>query len=418
MPDFRSSVLAIGFRGEGDNSGRICLFSIQGSKPLYFIEVPENVTTIGYMLKTDSESLVADFDGVLIVGTESGRTLLIDLEIQSVQDHLANVKKTVNPIPCLTMPVHQNREQVRKCHRQATRQNYSFGLELNVLEYSGPVLSVLPLPRLNTLVVGLFDGRMVLYSLDLLEAFHLALPPAKDSPLAFLAFMEPADDPKACSYIWAFHDSPNMAIAVMHSLMFESKVLEEEQPIYETFQSCRVRLTMPMLDRGTVPLNCQSICLPLSHEDSVTSICLLAWKTERKSTFLLIFDLNQWYKAQMPWIANWRELPNYVAVYPLNEDPLTVSLDVKSLSWFNSIQRPEEHFYPNALAFDCISLTRLYSQRLNWPGLQSRALNLLEYCGPNSILEPDMCFRAMLRAALIPQFSEEIYKLDSPLVRE
>lgn len=417
LANFVTPVLAIGFKTDSTDSGFVCLFSVHGSRPLEILQFPDSVSVLHPLLNVPDDDTISyrSFDGCLIVGFDSGKTSLIDLNAHELQlRELQTRPELTEPVPCLTIPSAASEEEIQKCHKEAHRERCGFGLDLKVLDDAGPVLSLLALPQMTTLAVGLCDGRLVLYHLDgNMEAYHLALPPEPMSPLVAMAFMEPADDPKPCAYLWAFHETPEMAIAVMHSLVFEAR----RDTHYERFQSCRVRLTMPIQERGSVPLSCQSICQPLSiAEESLTCVCLLAWRTERKTCMLMLFDLNQWYKEQMPWVGNWRDMPRYVAIYPLNEDPMAVRLDLKSLSWFNSLDRPEEHFYPTAMGYDCLLLTYKGSFRYHWPGLQTRALNMLEYCGPNAILEPDMCYSAMLNATLVPQFSEDNFKLDTPLV--
>lgn len=226
LTDFPRPVLAIGFRGQ--DSGYVCLFSVFNSRLLHFFEFTEPVTSVAYLAVASAQSVIGAFDGCLILGTNSGKTLLVDLELDVLRADLLSVTRVGDPVPILTIPADATDQDIRNCHAEATRQKVSFGLELKVLQDSGSVLSLLPLPVLNCLAVGLCDGRLVLYSLDHLDAFHLALPPKHESPLISLAFLEPADDPKACAYLWAFHDTPQMAIAVMHSLMFGRKTASDE----------------------------------------------------------------------------------------------------------------------------------------------------------------------------------------------
>lgn len=84
-------------------------------------------------------------------------------------------------------------------------------------------------------------------------------------------------------------------------------------------------------------------------------MCLLAWTSENAGIHVFLFDLNQWYKEQMPNVCNWQDLPTYLAVFPLAASQSGVGLDVwmdqNTVSPFNSIQRPEEHFYPSSLSF-------------------------------------------------------------------
>lgn len=92
---------------------------------------------------------------------------------------------------------------------------------------SGSVLSILCLTPLLVVAVGFEDGKMLLYDLCTLDAFHIAHPPEDDSPLEKLTFIEPADDPRACVYLWSFHSNSSNAIAVLHSLTYELKIVKE-----------------------------------------------------------------------------------------------------------------------------------------------------------------------------------------------
>jgi hypothetical protein len=109
---------------------------------------------------------------------------------------------------------------------------------------------------------------------------------------------------------------------------------------------------MPMYDPGSVPLACQSISKMTNQDEEIIKLCQIAWMGKNKTTHTIIFDLNQWYKAQMPHICNWTEYPNYIAHFVADDGPaLNVCLNEASLVAFNSIQRPEEHFHPNSLCF-------------------------------------------------------------------
>jgi hypothetical protein len=89
------------------------------------------------------------------------------------------------------------------------------------------VLSILCLTPLLIVAVGFEDGKMLLYDLCTLDAFHIAHPPEEESPLEKLTFIEPADDPRACVYVWSFHSNSTNAIAVLHSLTYETKTLKK-----------------------------------------------------------------------------------------------------------------------------------------------------------------------------------------------
>jgi hypothetical protein len=236
-----------------------------------------------------------------------------------------------------------------------------FGLQLETDEVESPVgvRSMLEITPCTTLAVGLDDGRIVLYDLTDLQVFFLIMPPIENTPLQQLTYIEPADDPKACIYMWAFHSGHEGAYATMHSLMYEDKFLEGQNHVYETFVASSVRLTMSCNDRKSLPISCQSIRKIANQEDEMLTLCLLSWSTSRNTVNTLVFDLNQWYKEEMPPACDWRNQPNYIAVFPVEANNLTLSvlLENESLIPFNSIQRPEEHFYPNSLTFGKINLS-------------------------------------------------------------
>jgi hypothetical protein len=79
---------------------------------------------------------------------------------------------------------------------------------------------------------------------------------------------------------------------------------------------------------------------------------------------MAVFDLNQWYKEQMPCKIVKGQASTYMTIFSLDEvveasassvnstNPLLdVRVDPASLSQFTAVQSLEEHFYPSALAF-------------------------------------------------------------------
>lgn len=299
-----------------------------------------------------------------------------------------------------------NRETGEKCF---------FSIQMKqVLDETGAIITMLCMPNLNMLAVGLDDGRMILYDLIDLQAFHLAYPPANRSPLTHMSYIEPADDPRSAVYVWTFHLSKDGGIAVMHSIMFENRV----NGFYENFRSCSVRLTMPVFDKDTFPICCRSITKTLSQdEEDLLTINLLAWTSPTKNrTHIMVFDLNQWYKEEMPSVGDWRNPLKYAVVFELPNISLDVILDEKSLLPFNSIMRPEEHFHPNSLNFDVIVLESDKFAHYRWNGVQNLVLQHFNSVGPQMILEPSFYFNELIQVAIIPQFYDVNFGIATPLV--
>lgn len=110
-------------------------------------------------------------------------------------------------------------------------------------------------------------------------------------------------------------------------------------------------------------------------------------------------------------MCDWRDYPSYLAPFPIesSETPLDIWLNPKSVVTFNSIQRPEEHFYPTSLSFGLIEFSAASIHKLQWGGLQNNAIKKLSSTGAVAILVPDDCFAEFLEASLIPQLSDQNY---------
>lgn len=124
----------------------------------------------------------------------------------------------------------------------------------------------------------------------------------------------------------------------------------------QNFQVCKSSLTMPIYAPQSFPISCQSITKTNTDDDIVLRLCLLVW-TARARTHVCVFDLNQWYKEQMPDICDLLQHSTYLAVFELdNTMPLDVWMNQSTVTPFSSIQRPEEHFYPSSLSFGNFTL--------------------------------------------------------------
>lgn len=164
---------------------------------------------------------------------------------------------------------------------------------------------------------------------------------------------------------------------------------------------------MPMFEKSCCPVACHSMTKLIDEEEEQqVTLCAIVWSTNTSGT-LMVFDLNQWYKEQMPEVGDWRRFPSYTAIFPLGDlCPLDLSLNQDMIVPFNSIQRPEEHFYPNSLSFDVSILTQNTIITASWPGLQKLVLDTLVKAGSKAILEPNSHVQEMINAALIPQYQD------------
>uniref|UniRef100_A0A1B0DF59 ELYS beta-propeller domain-containing protein n=1 Tax=Phlebotomus papatasi TaxID=29031 RepID=A0A1B0DF59_PHLPP len=409
VPDVNTTVLAIGFETSAFD-GVLCLFSVQGSRPIQLISIDDGIVSCTEIQVSHLNNILSRFDGCLAVGTVSGKIVLVNVNLLLFRSSLfanQNILCHVEPSPCTIVPAEISPEASERIFEQTIREKVFFGVEIFSVQDSSAIVSILDLQEIMMLAAGCLDGSLILYNLQKLEAIHRAYPPKKDCPLMKLASIEPADDPRGHVYLWAMHSWRNLPIAVMHSITIEEKVDENNCAVYKYFKSSRPCLTILNYSEQLYPLDSQTFIRQLTPEDPLTSICMLSWGSVDRSGRILVFDLNQWYKDQMPEYLEWQEKANFLAIFPLTRESLrNVWLDENSVTAFNSIQRPEEHFYPNSLTFDCVCVSDIGTYRYHWSGLQNRAIENFMAFGPKAILEPDKCFNEMLEAVLLPQFTE------------
>ncbi|GAB0094839.1 hypothetical protein DMENIID0001_101650 [Sergentomyia squamirostris] len=411
VPGVNTVVLAVCLKTSAFN-GVICLYSVQGSRPLQLISIDDGITSSTFLAQINLVNILTIFDGCLAIGTDTGKVILINLNLTHFRTNMFECKQElkchVEPTQCTIVDAESSEAIMEMVFKQSVKERTFFGVKLMTVDEVSPITALLDLPKLTMLATGSENGCLVLYDLQKLEGVHKAYPPKEDCPLLKLNFMEPADDPRGHVYIWTMHSWMKMPIAVMHSITTDDQFDEETSVSYKHFKSSRPCLTIPNYTEQLYPLDCQTFSSHLTPDDPQMSICLLSWGGMDGKGQILIFDLNQWYKEQLPEYAEWQDKLTFLAMFPVSTKQLlcNVWLDEKSVTGFNSIQRPEEHFYPNSLAFNCVCITEVGCEQYHWSGLQNKALeNFIAY-GPKAILQPDQCFSEMLEAVLLPQFSE------------
>lgn len=416
MSSMKDTLIAIGIQYADSPGGVVVLYSIKESTVVSCIELKHKITCCKFISwEVSQNTILQNMKGCLAVGTDGGSVLLVDLNLRNdVELPPPKEDGNVSIVPCHIVDYSMSLLHIHRHFQHCQQEGVHFGIQLEVLENAKFIQSLLPVDPILGLAVGLADGRLVFYDLTDMQVFYVAPPQEKSSPLVKLSFMEPPDDPRPCVYVWAFHENYQNSMAVLHSLMYEKRVVADDGFCYfENFQVSSVRLQLPLSCPKSVPIACQTISKPPSHGNEETiSLCALVWKQEQElQTEVLLFDINQWYKEEMPYVGDWRDDPSYLASFVM---PGLCCLDMffnpSTISLFNSIQRPEEHFYPVSLSFDSIGLGEKSCFHLNWPGIQNRVVNVLKYQGSLALLDPNSIFIEVLNARLLPQFSSLNYK--------
>lgn len=176
--------------------------------------------------------------------------------------------------------------------------------------------------------------------------------------------------------IFLFQDLTSCAVRFQTDLTFLDG--KENENIHQGAQCLRLQAIHKSISKGS--------SLQEHQEESLT-LCSVVWHGWRKSqsntvtqTFMSLFDLNQWYKEQMPselflqcdlfmcysdkhilGSLLSKEYGTYIThvclsklLHFVNKEPtpfLDVRMDLNTLSQFFGSQKLEEHYYPSSLAF-------------------------------------------------------------------
>uniref|UniRef100_W8ARA9 Protein ELYS n=3 Tax=Ceratitis capitata TaxID=7213 RepID=W8ARA9_CERCA len=417
----------------------VAIYSIERNQVLSCMELPLHITALAFVSSNCCRrSLLQNFDGCIAVGSEEGVILLLDLNINKLINTCDERLKapigqlTDDIVKCRIVDYNLQLAEIHRTFREARQDGVNFGLQVEAINDPCAVQSLLPIDLTLGLAVGTEDGRLILYDLAELQIVHnggrLPQPQRRLAPIVKMSYIEPVDDPRCCLYVWALHDTNVNLTAVMHTVVYDKRVAEDDGFYYfECFCAAASCLVLPLEDKKCVPIGCQSInklAFPSPHNISLNGsifnkteaeengycLCAISWYSpQEEKNKLLIFDLNQWYREEM---RNYYEdsttNPSYLAGYVLSKRECALSLyvDPNTVAYFNTLQRFEEHFYPNSLSFDCTLLHTDSSLGYTWLGAQNIVISMLRASNSSIFLEPEMCFKEILRTRLLPQFCE------------
>ncbi|XP_004932919.1 protein ELYS isoform X1 [Bombyx mori] len=445
-----------------DDMGLICFFHINGSQILRCIQTEVVITQLS-VCDALPDGVLSCFDGIIMAGTKNGAIVAIDLNRDSLRQALKDTSEgyehlihdELRPVNLSFLPykeIHDIDEQ-----RELALENddhLSILLNENSLidgqfmfrNPDGTVqmkakkdhirVTVLQyLPQLASLAVGYNFGAFQIWNMMTLDLeFTSQVKLNIDClPVTHFGFQEPCDDPRAFCYLWVIYsvidkfEDEEFPLAVMYSLTYQGKrMLSDTKCLYQDFSSAAIRFELKLCGEenslllGGKCVSCHTYSvnsmLGAEGEDSMLNICQLVWECwgENPNSSLqygmLLFDLDQWYKDQMPETYS-LESNAFMSVIWCPElsaggsTMLDVRLDPHSVAVYCHATRLEEHFYPNSLQYNCVSLNTSESSVLGTVGIQRQLLSALEAAGPAALLHPAPRAAAARAAGLAPLFA-------------
>ncbi|XP_028163757.1 protein ELYS-like isoform X4 [Ostrinia furnacalis] len=444
-----------------DFTSNICVFHINGSQILRCIQTDLVVTELA-VCDDMPDGPFTCFDGVVMAGTKTGEIFAFDLNrsglIQALKDITQGYEHMIqnesNPANLTFLPlkaIHQIEEQrdlvlVNNDHlaillnessvmdgqyifhnpdgtvRMKAKRDH---IRVTVLQY---------IPQLGSLAVGYNFGAFQIWNLLTLDLEFTSQVNVECLPVTHFGFQEPCDDPRAFCYLWVVFslidrfEEEEFPLAVMYSLTYQGKrMLSDTKCLYQDFSMATIRFQAElsaMEDAGHLTggkcVSCHTYSVNSSlgseGEDTMLNICQLVWEcwgdnANASSQYgMLLFDLDQWYKDQMPatyrlesnvfMSASWCSLAAGACV------TLDVRLEPASVAPYAHATRLEEHLYPNSIQYNCICLNTSEACVLSTVGIQRQIISSMDDVGPTALLSPGRLYHACVTAGLAPMYAD------------
>ncbi|BFG02713.1 protein ELYS homolog [Drosophila madeirensis] len=356
-----------------------------------------------------------NFDGCLAVGTDSGAVLLCDIKRSAlITGRSQNIRLPRSEIDCGQVIRRHSSEcsmdQIITWLQECPNDGH-LAVELDVAK--GEVRCLICVNSITGIAVGLKDGRIVMYDL---ESFHITTVIRPPGDLACsverLCDVVPPDDPKPCLFIFGIYSGASHTTALLHCIHYRHSYADAQsnELYFKNFKNTETCARL-MLDDGHISvLGCTTASTFSFSGDNGTLLVIIGWYShQQKTNKLVLFDMNQWYKDEMPNCLHLLdEKPYFVVGYTLTGKApgLGFHLSARSIKHFISLQRYDEHFYPNSLTFDLCLLTARGGQYHVHVGSQHSFLRKLQGQNATIFLYADDTHADIVRLRLMPQFGE------------
>nr|XP_026486914.1 serine/arginine repetitive matrix protein 2-like isoform X1 [Vanessa tameamea] len=444
-----------------DTTSLICVFHINGSQLLRCIQTDVVITELAVCDRLPNGPLMC-FNGLVMAGTRKGEIIIFDLNraslIQALKDLSQGYEQLVrgeNNVANLIFLPFKAVNKIESQRELAVENDDHLALLLNEDSFlDGQFIFRNPdgtvrmkakqshirvtvaqyIPQLGSLAVGFNFGAFQIWNILNLELEFTSQVNVECLPVTHFGFQEPCDDPRAFCYLWVVFsvlerfEEEEFPLAVMYSLTYQGKrMLSDTKCLYQEFSMATIRfqielsaveVTSEFIGGRCISCHTYSISSTLGEEgeDTMLNLCQLVWECwgENQNTGtqhgMLLFDLDQWYKDQMP--ATQRLESNaFMSTARCPEVnrgsclTLDLRLDPTSVSPYSHATRLEEHFYPNSLQYDCIWLNTSESSVLHTVGVQRQLVRGVSAAGPACLLAPAPLALLCRAAGLAPLYS-------------
>ncbi|XP_011303168.1 protein ELYS [Fopius arisanus] len=410
-----------------DSRGAICVFDCTISQVLRAIRTPSGVEQLcvisGGAPWEDPDDRRGDIlpgsSGLGCAALRSLDHLVVDLRRTSweeFQDYSqydeSNPAELDLPEPSGALR-HRNRER-HACHNlMSTRIEKYIDFKREDLE-SSVLQDILTTSLIHSRKIGCVIsgclGHVILWQTD--GIVRWISPPSEESiSISHLALLEPTDDPRPFCYLWVAYqeESDVPPVLKMFAMLFERKYFHKGTNQYFTLKGePSMKLELELEGNkivGLCPVTRDS-CQETETGTKSSEESLLLVSTEGRS---FLFDLNQWYKEQMPrTIGDCANVEAILSAYSRSQGGpegilscVHVPLTLKEFPGAGQ-GAPEEFFFPNSLSLEWSELSTNRITTWMTRGVQSQLLRDMSLSGPVIMLHPAETFHRCASFGLIP----------------
>ncbi|XP_050672064.1 protein ELYS isoform X2 [Leptidea sinapis] len=444
---------------EYDDGGMICFFNVNGSQLLHCIQIDAVITGLA-LCDEISSGPFAYFDGLIMAGTQRGEIIVIDMNngvllqalneiIQGnghlIKDERNSANVTYIPLKTLLKMENQGKLPTHNDHLAVLLNEDSFidgqyifhnpdgSIRMKAKRDHVRVTVLQYIPQLESLAVGYNFGAFQLWNVTDLGLEFTSQVNVECLPVTHFGFQEPCDDPRAFCYLWVVFsvlerfEENEFPLAVMYSLTYQGKrMLSDTKYLYQEFSTAAIRFQLELnaMERvhlvGGKCISCHTYSINTmlgeEGEDTMLNLCQLVWECwgEQSSSLshhgMLLFDLDQWYKDQMPATYNLQSNTFMSTAWcaDMGRDSLTLEmrLDPTSILPYSHATRLEEHFYPNSLQYSCVCLNTSEATTMHTVGIQRQIISSIAEAGPSCLMSPGRLYTACLSAGLLPLYRD------------
>ncbi|EFN66315.1 AT-hook-containing transcription factor 1 [Camponotus floridanus] len=436
-----------------DSSGLLCIFDCTTSRVLRAIRMScgvEQVCVVSGGAEWEefndkrSDNVLNEMDGIACVVLRNLEHIMIDLrrrtwdvyDLSSVMDETSPAELDFLSAKQVVGRHQSNREKHAAYNLLNRRIEKHIGFNREDFE-SSPLLgeslttAIISSTKIGCLISGCL-GRVIIWQND--GSIRWISAPIDDNmAVTHLALLEPTDDPRPFYYLWVvFQDELSRMPPVlrMYAMLFERKYYDRDVNLYFNLEDDPSLKFESELSEGDRIVGLYTVERESNSEQTESSArrgednLLLIATNER----ILLFDLNQWYKEQMPRTISECQNPNSIlATYCTRSDVQNADRQVINFAYVPlSLQEfpssgpnsPEELFYPNSLSFEWVELS---SRRLTFwmtRGIQADLLREMAIAGPIILIQPSETFHRCLSVGLVPFNSEFTFASDQDAQRE